>query len=67
MNVANRLRRAIAEAGAAEAPPYTISIGVASHGHDGESLDALLHRADIALYRAKHAGRDRAVLAPDPD
>ena len=41
----------------------TVSAGLAQW--DGrEDADALLERADAALYAAKAAGRDRAVLAP---
>lgn len=40
----------------------TVSIGVAE-ARAGESAQALIERADAALYEAKHAGRDRAVLA----
>jgi len=36
----------------------TISIGVAAYGY-GESLSQFIHRADQALYLAKHAGRNR--------
>ena len=36
----------------------TASFGVAQLA-DGEDVDALLARADVALYRAKRAGRDR--------
>ena len=36
----------------------TISIGVADYEH-GMSLDVLVMHADLALYRAKHDGRDR--------
>lgn len=41
--------------------PVTISAGVA-HRREGESRDALLARADAALYRAKAAGRDRVFV-----
>lgn len=44
--------------------PFTVSIGVASTQAADESLDALLHRADLSLYEAKQAGRDRIVPAP---
>jgi diguanylate cyclase (GGDEF)-like protein/PAS domain S-box-containing protein len=40
----------------------TISIGVATFPEHGATVDALLHRADEALYRAKREGRDRVVL-----
>jgi len=40
----------------------TISAGVAYHA-PGESLDELLHRADLALLRAKALGRNRVELA----
>ncbi|GAB3372387.1 GGDEF domain-containing protein [Spongiibacter taiwanensis] len=43
-------------------PPLTASMGVAIY--DGrESAEAVLSRADKALYRAKHEGRDRVVFA----
>jgi diguanylate cyclase (GGDEF)-like protein len=43
--------------------PVTVSIGVAE-AHAGDDPDRLIARADAALYAAKHAGRDRAELAP---
>jgi diguanylate cyclase (GGDEF)-like protein len=40
----------------------TVSIGIAADGHD---LEALLHQADLAMYQAKAAGRNR-IFAPVP-
>jgi diguanylate cyclase (GGDEF)-like protein len=42
----------------------TASLGVAE-GAPGEGLEAVLARADLALYRAKAQGRDRVVLDTD--
>lgn len=42
-----------------------ISVGVAQLGQ-GEEVDAWVARADRALYAAKSAGRDRALLADPP-
>ncbi len=44
----------------------SVSIGVAQFPDDGAAPEALLARADAALYRAKREGRDR-VLRPPPD
>ena len=43
----------------------TVSIGVAEIAA-GETVEAALQRADQALYAAKHAGRNRVVLAASP-
>lgn len=43
----------------------TVSIGIASEGGDTlPSLEAMLGRADEALYRAKNEGRNRVVALP---
>ena len=39
----------------------TISIGIADSAGKTDSADALLHRADQALYRAKREGRNRVI------
>lgn len=41
--------------------PLTISIGIATFPNDADAGLDLIHKADIALYRAKHAGRNRVV------
>jgi diguanylate cyclase (GGDEF)-like protein len=43
--------------------PVTMSFGLAEL-IPGEGLDSLRSRADQALYKAKHLGRDRAEVAP---
>lgn len=42
----------------------TISLGVASF-QNGDAIDAVVSRADEALYRAKRNGRNRAEMAAD--
>jgi len=45
-------------------PAVTLSAGLAQQA-DGEPLQALIERADAALYRAKRLGRDRVERAAD--
>jgi diguanylate cyclase (GGDEF)-like protein/putative nucleotidyltransferase with HDIG domain len=60
---AERLRAAVADT------PFTlplrVSIGLASWPTDATDRDALLERADDALYGAKRAGKNRVVGAAD--
>lgn len=63
LDVAQRLCRAVA---AAEVPlstqvplHFTTSIGVASLAEGDANVETLLNRADQALYKAKHEGRNR--------
>jgi len=53
-------QRPIVDPDGAALPPVTVSIGVAEAGFE-ETAEKLLARADAALYRAKHAGRDRVI------
>lgn len=62
--VAERIRIAIERSTFSAMPQRTVTTSVgAAQLVDEESLEALIHRADQALYRAKAAGRNRLVLA----
>ncbi len=65
--VAERVRGAVEEAGfqldGVPAPlPVTVSIGLAFH-RPGEAGNALINRADAALYASKNSGRNMVTLA----
>ncbi|RMG73333.1 MAG: diguanylate cyclase [Nitrospirae bacterium] len=40
----------------------TLSLGIASYPEDAKTREELIEKADQALYRAKHSGRNRTVL-----
>jgi two-component system cell cycle response regulator len=66
LKVAERLRRSVSakpfNAGARAGPlPVTISVGIASLESPNDTLEELLKRADLALYRAKREGRNRVI------
>lgn len=66
--IAERLREKIeactsVQADGAVVVRFTVSIGIASLTPGDASFEALLQRADGALYRAKESGRNRSVLA----
>ncbi len=56
--LAQKLRERIAAQHFGDVGPRTASFGVAQLA-DGEDVASLVSRADVALYRAKSAGRDR--------
>ncbi len=45
-----------------QALPVTISLGLVSFPEDGQDMDDLLQKIDMALYQAKHLGKDRICL-----
>jgi diguanylate cyclase (GGDEF)-like protein len=64
--IAERLRQGIEDLrhiASDQETRLTISIGVAEHG-TGDQLSKTIKRADMAMYDAKHQGRNRVVQAP---
>ena len=68
--IAERLRQAIAETDfvvRTNPTPIraTMSFGVATFPQDGDTVDGLIHHADLALYQSKLNGRDRVTQTTD--
>jgi len=65
VTTATRLRQSISDLNIGDGVQVTASIGVAHSAQSNAPLDALLERADVALYEAKSAGRNtvRALAA----
>lgn len=66
--VAERIRAQIADTPFAvgadgQTIPVTVSVGVAAMMPGADTVEAMLKRADIALYEAKNGGRNRVVAA----
>lgn len=66
--ILERVRSAVAEQLTSLADSVTVSIGY-TEWCPGDGIDAMLRRADAAMYRAKEQGRNRVVeeRAPVPD
>lgn len=70
--IAERIRKAVAESSfavetAGEPLRVTVSMGVAGFPRDGSNANALMHQADVAVYRAKLQGRNRVLSASGED
>jgi diguanylate cyclase (GGDEF)-like protein len=60
--VAERIRERISAAGfSAHDTPLTVSIGIAGYPEDADRREALLDKADGAMYLAKRRGRDQVA------
>jgi diguanylate cyclase (GGDEF)-like protein len=60
--IAERLRLAVRDT-ASSGVSITISVGVSAGSGDGVEFDTLFKAADMALYQAKRAGRNRVVVS----
>lgn len=67
--VAEKVRRLVEiepfNEGAKFTLPLTISVGVATYLEDAREMDDLIDHADVALYEAKDAGRNKVVAYSD--
>jgi diguanylate cyclase (GGDEF)-like protein/putative nucleotidyltransferase with HDIG domain len=68
LEIADRIRRAVADRlfdveTSSEPIRATVSIGVAGFPKDAQDPNALIHQADLAVYRAKLQGRNRVLGA----
>nr|WP_238566426.1 GGDEF domain-containing protein [Aeromonas aquatica] len=63
-HLAEQLRSRIESLGS---PHMTISTGVAERCPEDDSLNQLIHRADMAMYQAKRQGRNQTILAAAPN
>ncbi len=63
LGVAERIRASCAQPGGT-GPSCTVSIGVTTNRAASDSVDALIARADAAMYQAKALGRNRVETAP---
>ena len=66
LNAMARVRAAVAATDWSSIAPelsVTLSAGIASY-RKRETIEQLMHRADLALYQAKDAGRDTIIASP---
>jgi diguanylate cyclase (GGDEF)-like protein/putative nucleotidyltransferase with HDIG domain len=68
LEIAERIRRAVADSRfevetSNEPIRATVSLGVAGYPKHGADANELIHQADLAVYRAKLQGRNRALPA----
>ncbi len=62
---AERIRKTIEAKASTGATPVTASLGISNWPMDGMTKEAVIGRADAALYQAKQAGRNRTCLSSE--
>ncbi|MCU6707558.1 sensor domain-containing diguanylate cyclase [Paenibacillus sp. J5C_2022] len=62
--VAERLRKKVSGATSPSGRPVSLSLGVATCRLEDKTADAVIDRADKALYRSKENGRNQTNLSP---
>lgn len=65
--VAERIRQTLEASHQPFNGQVTVSLGIASFPAHSVSAESLFHIADQALYKAKHSGRNRTVIAALPE
>ena len=66
LEIGERIRESVRDLDLSDAgvtDRVTVSVGVATGNAAGEPIDAIVERADRALYAAKRGGRDRVIPA----
>ncbi len=58
-----KVRAMEVKSGGTVLPRIAISMGLALYPEHGEDMETLMQAADLALYDAKHAGRDRLMVS----
>ena len=59
--IAEKARKSIASHNFGSLPPITVSIGCATY-RQGERMESLIQRADLALYDAKNNGKNKVSV-----
>lgn len=59
--LAERLREELSKLKLEDLPKITVSLGIATYPTDGTDIEELIKKADIAMYAAKQAGRNKTV------
>ena len=60
-SLTERIRQGVSRIRIPSYPGITISFGIATYPVDGEDMNDLIRRADMAMYAAKQLGRNRVV------